>query len=46
MDFVVFSEIFIDDIALEAMECINSKDQDEWVYDKEHNNPEFWWFIV
>ena len=44
--FVVFVALFTDDMALEAMECINGEDQDEWMYNKECDNLEFWQLIV
>ena len=45
-DFMVFAAFFTNDIVLEALECINGEDHDEWMYNEEHNNTEFWQLIV
>ena len=45
-DFAVFAAFFTDNIVLEAMECIDGKEQDKWKYDEDHDNTEFWWLIV
>ena len=46
MDFTVFTTFFADDIVLEAMDCVDSKDQDEQRDDEDRKNIEFWQLIV
>ena len=46
MDFTVFAAFFTDNIVLEVMECIDSKEWDERRYDEDCDNTEFWQLIV
>ena len=46
MVFVVFATFFKDEVVLEGMECIDSKDQDKRRYDEDCDNTEFWQLIV
>ena len=45
-DFAVLAAFLTDDIVLEAMECIDGEDWDEWMYDKDCDDPGFWQLIV